>query len=63
VTVSNFLQLVMGGGLLGAALKVGAAVRDFRAGFEALQQALQLHVANHPGPSPAANQETTNVPA
>lgn len=63
MSISNLLQLLMGGGLVGAALKIGAAVRDFRAGFEALNELVHLHVNNHPGPGPVQEQERTNVPA
>jgi hypothetical protein len=55
VNAQAWLEFLTGGGLLGAAWKVSAAVRDFRAGVEALRDMVTEHIHHHPGPSPQEN--------
>lgn len=56
MTISTWLQLLTGGGLIGAALKAGAIFRDVSALVRDTNALLNAHLANHPGPGPEAPQ-------
>lgn len=59
-SVSTWLEVLTGGGVIAAVWRASAAVSDFRTALQLLADVLAAHLEHHPGPTPKEHTDASH---